>query len=630
MRGLQNGYNCQMYLNQYLVVIFLFSITFCSSGKSSGNTSFQNDSLEIIYDINLVDNLLKTDVDSALLITNLACSKANNYGSVYLVTLTKDLKARVLIELGRWQEAISLFGSSIDTWNRLNRFGEKGESQLRLGGLYIKEGELFELNGNFQDAAKSYSLALKQFLSGLNAFQSSNSDYGIARAHFNIATSRYKLYQDSAAIYHYSLSSEFFEKVDSVRQQAMLLNNIGLIYKSSGRIVKSLNYLFQAREALFKTKDLSNLIRVDINIADLANSVDSLDSEYFLLEADSLSKLTDNLREGVAVKEHLSEFYGSTGQFEKAYGKLKEYVTIREDLLSSGFKSEELKVRYETAKQKQLIERQRAENLQQELELERASKLKASLIIGVLIAAGLIGLLLWRQRVKAIIQKQKEKIHQQEVEQLERGKKLEAASAMLAGQEKERVRIAEDLHDKLGGTLAAAKMQAEVGSEENFAKAIVLIDQALSDTREISHNMISGVLIHFGLIPALKDLKESLEVAGQFEIHLAYSDFPRLERNTEVQLFRIVQELVGNCIKHSQASTIWITLQNERCKIAISVEDNGRGYNTSQVATGLGLKNIQRRTSSLDGEIRVHSSDTGTNTTVKIPLTNEKHQSTIS
>ncbi len=172
-----------------------------------------------------------------------------------------------------------------------------------------------------------------------------------------------------------------------------------------------------------------------------------------------------------------------------------------------------------------------------------------------------------------------------EIENLLQKQEVKAAYQVLEAQEQERKRIAEDLHDRLGSRLAAVKLHFHAfrnnsnNTDSFFNTGSNLLDEAIDEVRDISHNMLSGVLSKFGLVGALQDLKDTLEASKQltFQIHTSHLE-DRLDLEIEVSLYRIVQELVSNVLKHAQATEIILQVNRFEGEILLIAEDNGVGF----------------------------------------------------
>lgn len=209
---------------------------------------------------------------------------------------------------------------------------------------------------------------------------------------------------------------------------------------------------------------------------------------------------------------------------------------------------------------------------------------------------------------------------------------------MVEGQESERHRIARDLHDRLGATLSIVKMHfksveesIEVLKEKNvkqYKEANDLLDEACDQVRQIAHDMASGVLIKFGLVAALEALKETVETAGQLKMNLIDIGLEeRLSYEYEINIYRILQELLTNTLKHAQATEMNLQLFRKDNSLSIVVEDDGAGFDPEKSVEfkGMGLKNIESRVYKFDGEISIDSGKgAGTTVTIDLPLNKER------
>jgi two-component system, NarL family, sensor kinase len=222
--------------------------------------------------------------------------------------------------------------------------------------------------------------------------------------------------------------------------------------------------------------------------------------------------------------------------------------------------------------------------------------------------------------------KQKAKLQQAVFEQQQL-----AASAVLKAEEKERQRIAKDLHDGVGQMMSAAKMNLSAFENEiqfsnadqklSFERIIGLVDESCKEVRTVSHQMMPNMLLKSGLGKAVaefldkidqKVIKVNLHVEGLQE---------RLKEDVEIVLYRVLQECVNNVIKHSGASHLDIALIKDKDGISATIEDNGKGFDLQQLGeeSGMGLKNMQARINYLNGSIDFDSSP-GKGTLVAIHL----------
>jgi signal transduction histidine kinase len=242
-----------------------------------------------------------------------------------------------------------------------------------------------------------------------------------------------------------------------------------------------------------------------------------------------------------------------------------------------------------------------------------------------IILAGIIYLVFIAGLFLFIFQYRKRKIiHENE-------KQILAMDSIIQGQELERSRMAKDLHDGLGGMLSGIKlnlssMKGNMIVHENdaqlFTKSIVQLDNAITEMRRVAHNMMPEALLKFGLTEAVQDYCDGIN-----ESHLIKMKFTTiglnqpLEKPTEVILYRIIQELSNNALKHAAAENIFIQLNNHGQGITLTVEDDGKGFDELQITKGAGLQNVQSRIDYLKGQMEINSKPSeGSTFIIEIPL----------
>jgi len=261
------------------------------------------------------------------------------------------------------------------------------------------------------------------------------------------------------------------------------------------------------------------------------------------------------------------------------------------------------------------------------------ANLKSILILGLVIGVVLL-VLLFFSILKLNRLKNELILKKSTIDSLLKEQELKFFNAIIKVQEKERQRIAQDLHDRLGSLLSVAKLQYQSVEEylrklnipnlKQYSKANLLLDEACAEVRNISYSMISGTLMKFGLVAALEDLKESIQGINTINIDLFVHNYKnQLEQEVEITIYRIIQELVSNALVHANAHEITIQLMYGRNGLNIIVEDDGNGFDVNNISKdrGIGLKNIRYRVDEIKGELNIDSSlGKGTTVTIDIPL----------
>jgi len=224
-------------------------------------------------------------------------------------------------------------------------------------------------------------------------------------------------------------------------------------------------------------------------------------------------------------------------------------------------------------------------------------------------------------------QKEKQRIDHAIISQKEKGLK-----AVLHAQENERRRIARELHDSVGQTLSGVKMAWQglladlkglSGEQSDKMKYTTsLLDEASTEVRSISHQMMPRALQETGLSPALQDLLDS--ALGHSKMHYTFEQHNaegRFAEEVEIGIYRVCQELLNNIIKHSEASEVSVQLICSGKNLMLMVEDNGKGFNTEDKKEGIGLLNIKSRIETVHGDVNFEPSPgSGTVATIRVPI----------
>jgi signal transduction histidine kinase len=205
----------------------------------------------------------------------------------------------------------------------------------------------------------------------------------------------------------------------------------------------------------------------------------------------------------------------------------------------------------------------------------------------------------------------------------------ELTTQVIQTQESERKRIAQDLHDELGGNLAALKIAIQRIKLEEHQKDVLnsIILRTSQAARNIAHNLMPPEFSQTGLDKMLKNYFIELNHHKgdiKFYFHIV-GDTKKFEKHKELTIYRIVLELTNNIIKHSLANEANIQLIYDENKITLMAEDNGQGFDQNIVNEGIGLRNIQTRVSILKGTLAIDSGICGTTTIIQIPIYDEKN-----
>jgi two-component system, NarL family, sensor kinase len=229
---------------------------------------------------------------------------------------------------------------------------------------------------------------------------------------------------------------------------------------------------------------------------------------------------------------------------------------------------------------------------------------------------------------RRLIRKQKEF---SEIEAMLKKQELASTYALIRGQDDERKRIASDIHDNIGSMLATLKIYSDLivkrpQDDESFhlnQKINWLIEGLILDIRKISHSLDTGTLTDFGLRKAIEQLCETIHNSRKVDLKCILDLESPIGADASLHLYRVIQELFTNTLKHARATRIRIEITEVTGEISIIYEDNGIGFDpATQSNTSMGLRNIRSRILKLGGELSIQSSPLGSTFIIEIPFKN--------
>lgn len=447
----------------------------------------------------------------------------------------------------------------------------KKHNQLKILYLaYAQMGKINQMRNKFRLATIYYDsslLILKQF---------PNSP-GEADLHLNIASLSLEMNNLDKALLEYTHARKIFSRIKYIYSELEVLRKMSSLFERIGNFEKSQ-----------QTYDSAIVIAKNY--------------QYF----EALASLYYNKFKAY---EKTAEYHKAF-DFQTLYHKTKDSIY---SLVKTKF-IKDLEFKYKEEKKDAHILQLKHDALTKDARL-RDYQYKVT--VGVILFAAVFIVLL----LLVYFQKQKEKknkiIHEKEVTTLLEKEKSAAARALLEGQEEERKRVSMELHDGLGVMLSNLKMQfsnfiARSGqNNEVLYKAATVIDNAAIDVRRISHNMMPSVLTRFGLNISLEELIDDMnDIEGVSASISLKGDDKKLSDNIQIMIYRIIQELVNNTIKHSSASQVSLILNYGSAELKILYSDNGIGYSPKLMSSSLGLKSITSRVRFLGGEL-VNESNPG-------------------
>jgi two-component system, NarL family, sensor kinase len=350
-------------------------------------------------------------------------------------------------------------------------------------------------------------------------------------------------------------------------------------------------------------------------------------AQDFATQAAKLHDELGNMNGKVSATKVLADIAFATGDPQKGYA----YELFCDDyeqkhinqVLSK--QSSDLEKKYETEKKETQIKKLEAEKTVQQLTIRQKIILNY-ILIGSAVTLLLISLLGYRTY------KQKQKLQQQRIAELETQQQLTATEAVLKGEEQERTRLAKDLHDGLGGMLSGIKYSFNTmrgnlvmtpDNAQAFERSMDMLDSSIKEMRRVAHNMMPEALVKFGLDTALKDFCTDINNSGALQVSYQSIGLENvmIDQTVAITIYRIVQELINNTMKHAAAKTALVQVSKTNNQLTVTVEDDGRGFDTAILnrSVGIGWSNIQNRVEFLKGNLDVQSGkEKGTSVHIEI------------
>lgn len=564
-------------------------------------------------------------------------SEGRNYSAIKYLTPFKTTKDKT--------KQAKIYHYIAKAYSNENQSGKAFEFYTKSNTIYLSVGQKEQAMEVTLDIAHLLSTQKRNFEKAKSisqeyiAFaQEKGKDDLIAKGYENWASMLIEERPDESKKY-FIKALEHNNKSFNEQTYSNINNNLGVLYSEKLKKPDSALFYFKKNlENSIKRNDSNELCINYINIAgafyykgeykkaiELLNQANEIDINKYRDKTKSL------------IHKFLSFNYEALGDYEKAFYHIYEYKTLQDKINAElqDIKVSELQIFYET-KEKDL-ENQALKNQNNLLESKRKINLLVLFVlIGVLISIILISLLTIKNaKKKQLIAEQEKLLEKQKLATTLKDHELQNIDLMLESQENERIKMANELHDNLGSMLATLKLNFQnlkrqkegLIDEENklYEKTDDLIEEAYQKVRTMAHLKNSGIIGNEGLVPAVKKMADKMSVLNLLEIHvIPFGLKERLDNKLEVSLFRMIQELCTNIIKHAKASEVNIYLtQHNGTDINLIIEDNGIGFDPKEMKSldGMGLKNIEKKVEQMGGTFSIDSiKDKGTTIIIDIPL----------
>ncbi len=565
------------------------------------------------------------------------------YSTHAIVILNKKGKFREALDLTK--EALSLYeqlGSKKDLaiaylnvgseWHYLSDFKTAAENYLQSKKIAEEINDV-SLQRKTNNNLASIFLNLQEYEKGkayaeksLQFAKELKNEYAISSSTFNIAVAELYLKQYDQALMHYQQVEAIGIKTDDY---IVILDGwlgTGDVYSAMVNAAKAILY-YNKVIALAKEKEAPEYeMYAWMGLSELHIKTNQYAAaEKAVANGIALAKELGSMYELKDLYLRAADLNEKTGQFKEALSFRKQFEILNDSVVGEKSKSSVnlLEARFESEKKVATIQQLESDKKIQELTIKQKDNLNY-IMIGVVTSVVVISLMYYAYYL------QRQRLQRQRIHELETEKQLMAAEAVLQGEEQERTRMAKDLHDGLGGILSGIKhslntmkgnMIMTPDNHQAFERSIDMLDSSIKEMRRVAHNMMPEALIRFGLNTALRDFCNDINQSGIVKvsyISIGLEDVI-IDQTTSVTVYRIVQELIHNTMKHAAATSAIVQITKSDTQLLVTVEDNGKGFDTTSLKAvrGIGWTNIQHRVDFLKGRIEVTSA-AGEGTSVHI------------
>ncbi len=560
---------------------------------------------------------------------------------------------RAQLSLGASVSNLGKYDESLDYLNQALKIGLQGPSdKIVLADIYNAIAGTYYYQSD-------YSLALTYYLKGLVLYEELKIKSRTASAEYNISLIYYQNKEYEKAIEFINNAHHIFLQLRDTVLIAQAISQLGNINFDQCNYEKALMYYKQSLSYTEKLQDksysLTNFVGIGNILADTRQYSEALSYHQKALEiaknlndeqniAISLMNVghclayTGRVADGVALLHQalklsrkvgikrsitdayamLYEIYEKENNFMEAFKYSKLYIALTDSIFNeeNAEQINSLSSKYENEKRKKELALLNIELLSGKKDQEILhAKVEEKNTIIIAIAAGVLLLtisFLLFFRGQQLKQRNK---HQTEISKQQGN----TAIAIIQAQESERNRIAQDLHDGIGTFLSTLKINLEsfedsIPNEKKtrYKSTSELVDKTASELRNIMKDLSSEALQENGLVGALQELADGVNRLGNVRLHfLSHGLAKRLDTMVEINLYRVAQELINNCLKHARATQATLQLIDHENMVLLMMEDNGSGFDPQDTKQGdgyrMGLKNIRNRISFINGTLKTES-----------------------
>lgn len=554
----------------------------------------------------------------------------------------QDMRGEYLSSLYLLKQAVTIYACLQDTISQVSAISYCGMEYQQMADFPAAAGAYLEAL-TLADAAKDTTTAgmmINHLSAVFNALGDYQKGFSYASSAYEHALRHKSRMRMAAALLNmgesksrqgaHATANSYFNRALLLGRQAgdslLVLNALTGIGRAHSDLLQHKPALHTYEKALLIAKDdpgPENLMRLYTGYARaLYSSGNYALAATYLNNTIRLAKIYhsgDELRRAYLAA---SDNQAAQKHYPQAFLLRKAYEVLNDSLVGDATRRnvQQLEMQYQSEKKDRDLAEKKLQLAQKDLLLQQKNMWIGIFLSGVILLL-IASILVW-QRLQ-----HRHHLQEQQLQTMEIEKTVEVLEAMMQGEEKERTRLSKDLHDGVGGLLSAVKMhfwalkyeRTWLQQDKGFNHALGILDDAIGEVRKTAHNLMPEILLRRGLAAALEFFCNNVSHSRQLQISCYTSgEMQRFKGNFELSVYRIVQELVNNIIKHAHATTALVQITQHDQLLTITVEDNGIGFeNIAGSSPGMGLQNLDTRIKSLNGHLTLTATP-GCGTTVYI------------
>ncbi len=621
---------CNAVLQAQMVIVDSENRQRASSIVFNPVTTYRGDSLEIKKLLARSIRYQWTHPDSAMMVLNLAFSKS-------ILSDNFDDAATAKINMGLVAMGQGNFDASYQFYREAYFYIRKSKRERQLmTALFVDIGATYMYQGNYEKAFQYYYLILQYMLkvnySNNNLVMTYNNIADVLiqmeqydKAAYYLAKGESLIYKrNSESIYSYILVNKSdiarvkgdFKAADAYSDKALVFAR-----KYKNPEVEQAIYIAKGRSALGQRNTemaiyyLNRALNTNVTTYPYYSMIgphyllgltyyeagDYAKAEQSLLMALEKARRTGIIADKIKALKTLSSVYEKLGKYKESLQFQHEHDQLRDSILNQERmeRANHLEISYRTAEKDKELAQKELLIEKQHRDLDKKNIFIAAIVSGFIIVI-ILSVVLYRY--------------------FKSKNKITALNAKIEGEEKERSRIAKELHDGIGGMLAVVKMKMSLEKEDEIKEDIMtLLNETSEEVRKTAHNLMPDIVQNSGLKEALTLYAETVNHSSndlQIDLQLR-SELNIPEPSRKLSIYRMFQEVIQNIIKHAKATNAIIQIFDEGSRIHMLIEDNGIGFDPETTEKGLGIKNLEARVKALQGDISIEST-IGEGTTIHI------------